>query len=626
MGFLNSQGSSTQTSSRTDPDSLRPEISSSKNLVVDNTAITSERALIDTFVPQTAVNTDLFKNELSMLAGYPEGRVLEVTYFYQVHALTNIRSMNVERVTLDTDWTHYSFVQIRNFELRSQDQLEYEYNNDTNISSLKGTALTFAGFEPYINDMFIYKLRNEKIGLFVVNSVQRTAIGNDTYHKISFDLVDYLNDTIAKKLADCTKQIYYFDKTKFTVGNQALLTTEGYGQKNDLSALKKEVVNNFMSQYYTTELNSFVRPDGVYDPYVVEYWNKKVNFDECATRPTQLLVSQHAYSRSIWGILTGVPLRKIELLANRYAVFPKRYATWDTNVNALVDRRVLYLDCDLDFEISSNNLRRFMSSTTSAIPYFDYPNFSLTSHLQFLHKKYYHDNPHAPDDGQCIHHLGENPHHHHHQLPPDCQPDHGEPPLDPDYSYPGEDHDHCHHPHPDRPWPPMDPPHGYDYPPPPPPFDYRHPPFDHPCLPFEPPFPLAYPYRPFGPYDPPFGHYQYPDDHPWPPRPHPYPPLDVVCPPGHHPHHHCPPPARPQPAPVPDRTYALSYQFYTGDMSMCQLERLIYDHLMNKELDVNEIISCVEQYRDWDRFEGFYWQLLALHLIDYCQHWLVHHS
>lgn len=508
MGFLSSQGSLDQTSSRNSPVSVRTELTED-NLVVNNEVISQERALQDTFLPSTAVNTDVFKNELSMLAGFPDGRILEVTYFSQVNALTNIRSMNVERITSDTDWTHYSFTQIRNFELRVTSELNFDYSADTNVSSVSGEALMLAGFEPLVNDLFLYKLRNDKTGIFVINSVQRTALGNDTYHRVTFDLTQYLNGFFQEKLVNATKTIVYFDKTKFTVGNHAFLTTDGFSQKKDLISYKQEIVNDYMEKFYTNEINSFLRPDGVYDPYVVEFWNRKVGYNDCNTRPTQMLVSQHAYPRTIWAVLTGTPIRDISKLEHEYLIFSKRYATWDTNVNALVDKCVLLVGSDIEFEISSNNLRRFMSSTASDLPYFDHANKSIVHHLESLHKLAYHDNPNPPNDGQCIHDLPGRP-------------------VDPGFTWPPHHHHHhgCHH---------------------------------------------------------------------------------------HHPHYH-------------GKVYALSDKFYKGDATMSTLEQLVYDNVNNKDISINTVISTIEHYQEWDLNDAFYWHLLSLHLIDYCQYWLVHRS
>ena len=342
----------------------------------------------------------MFKNDLSMIAGYPEGRILIVTWYSQVNATTHLRSMNMERLTSDSDPTHYSFHQIRNFELRLSNELAFEYDKETNISSMKGDALVLPGFQPLVNDLFLYKLRNGKIGIFIVNSTERTAIGNDTYHRISFDLTSYTTPKFIEQLKSQTSLTSVFDKTKFLVGNHAVFTSDFYTLKQDLTRIRAEIVRTYQDRYYSEDYKSFVRPDGIYDPYMVEYWNRKISYIDCYRRPTQLLISQHAFNRTIWAALTGVPV-SVDKLESKYVVRGKGFANWDTNINCLIDRPVLLMGKDITFEADMKHLRKFTSGPYGEYSYSSSARNRLIAKLKKEHNYWYGepeiDHPHTKD-------------------------------------------------------------------------------------------------------------------------------------------------------------------------------------------------------------------------------------
>lgn len=421
MGFLSSQGSLDQTSSRTDDIKLRPELVD-KRPVVDNQAVNGEVAIRDTFLANTATNTDTFKSEYSLVAGYPEGSIVYVTWYTQHNALTNIRSINVERLTADSDLTHRSYVQIRNFELRLKENFNFNFDTDKNISSVTGSAIGLPGFEPLVNDIFLYKLRNDKIGVFTVTNVDRLALGNDTYCAINFILTSYLTPSYREQLTKQTTAVFYFDKTKFLAGNHAFLTSDNYSLKKDLIQIRKELIRDYHDRFYTYELNSFVRPDKVYDPYVITYWNKKISLDDLNYRPLQLLISEQAYRNTIWSILTDNPIRNLNTIDREYQICDKWYSTWDTNLNALSGRKVLIIGKDIKFERGAAWQRKFLDDPYGPHAFFPAGDRYLINRLRKEHEYWYgkkkpehtpdHDKHPDPDCEVCHHKYHHHEHHH----------------------------------------------------------------------------------------------------------------------------------------------------------------------------------------------------------------------
>lgn len=335
------QGSLEQSSSRERAETLRPEIQDQLP-VVDNQAVLEERGMHQTFLNNTSINTDNFKNDLSAVAGFPEGRVLIVTYFSVNQPITDVRSHTTDLIQTIKDQTHISLTQIRNFELRVSSEFSFEYTEETNVSKVTGEGLTFAGFIPHVHDVFLYELRNGKIGIFTISGIQRLALGQDTYHKVTFVLQEFLTSQMRDRLQK-QSTVWYFDKTKFLVGNHAMLSTEGFIQQKDLRHLRSEIIQNYIDRFYKRNYSSFIRPDEVYDPYVVEYWNKKVSYNETYLRPLQLLETVDNYKKTIWAVLTTNPIKNLSNITREFKT--KKYANtfWGVNTTSLLGRLFLYV-------------------------------------------------------------------------------------------------------------------------------------------------------------------------------------------------------------------------------------------------------------------------------------------
>lgn len=139
------QGSLAQQSSREKPQTLRPEVQD-KLPVLDGHAITDDRVVEDTFINQTAVNEDAFRERMDLVAGFPEGRIIVVTYFSQNKPITDMMSAVVDMTSTAKDDVHIAWTQIRNFELRCSNDMSFEYDEDSNKSSIKGEAVVFPRF------------------------------------------------------------------------------------------------------------------------------------------------------------------------------------------------------------------------------------------------------------------------------------------------------------------------------------------------------------------------------------------------------------------------------------------------------------------------------------------------
>lgn len=342
MPLIKMSGSTSTHSSREKPASLRPEVND-KLPAIDGHSISDEHVVKNTFINKTAVNTDIYSDTTTLLAGLPEGRVLTVTYFSQNHDPTDVQSSVVDCTCNTKDDVHVSWTQIRNFEIRARNEFSFSYDTDTNNTDFKGEGLVFPRFTPKIGDIFIYEVRNGKYGIFYISSIDRLALGQDTYHAIQFTMQGYLDADYRDKLAKQSTQIMYFDKTKYMVGNTAMLTSEGYTNKKDLLHIRSEIIEDYMERFYSNEFSTFIRSDDIYDPYVVEYWNTKIGITENMRqiRPTQILISVSNFKKTIWSLLTNHPIKNLDHL-DKYGNTEEFKSTfWGTNITSLLGHKFL---------------------------------------------------------------------------------------------------------------------------------------------------------------------------------------------------------------------------------------------------------------------------------------------
>ena len=268
------------------------------------------------------------------------------------------------------DDVHISWTEIRDFEIRASSEINFDYQTDTNNSNISGEGIVFAGFVPRISDIFLYMMRNSKIGVFRVSDIQRLSLGQDTYHKINFTMQEFLTPSQRDQLRRQTTNIFYFDKTKFVAGNNALLTSRNFAIQKDLKHLRSEIIQNYMDRFYDPTYSSFMRPDKVYDPYVVEYWNKKVSFTENYTRPIQLLLAVNNYKKTIWSVLTNYPIKDLKNVSYDFDTFTYAATFWSVNVTSLLGNKFVTVGDETASKLETTIARNGKAILMDALPYF----------------------------------------------------------------------------------------------------------------------------------------------------------------------------------------------------------------------------------------------------------------
>lgn len=341
MSIVNISGSVTSTSSQSDQPRRLSDSLVDQRVMLDGNELTDRRLVRDSLINNTALDVDTFNTNKSLVAGYVQGQIIKVTYFSRNTPPSDIQSQQVDLITAIKDDTELSLTQIRDMELRLQQSIDYSFEDEENISKSSGTALTWPGFVPRIGEVFFYEIRNGIIGIFVVTKIERLVLGQETYHNISFSLQQPLTPELRRKYQAASVRVCYFDKVKYLTGDTAFLTHTDYLAKQHLIELRPAIIRRYIDEYYSTQFSSFIRPDGKYDPYVVEFWNRKVNISEEDVRPCQLLVTVSNYKRTIWSMMTGNPIKSFKNLEYNACEYLKVGTYWDAGITALLGSRYI---------------------------------------------------------------------------------------------------------------------------------------------------------------------------------------------------------------------------------------------------------------------------------------------
>lgn len=348
MGLTKASGSLTDTTHA--PLSEQVEVNM-VNLPVEPTAdkkLVDKEYIKDSYTNATAVNLDRYASIKAALSAYIEGSTIKVTYFHHVNNESLARAMASD-VSMMLDDAQISFLKINNFEMKLKDQIDFNYNQDTNTSTATGQAIVYPGFIPYIGDLFLYEISGT-VGIFKINNTpSRLSIQYGSCHEISFSLVAYATTEIMTKLKRCVADEAWFDKQRFLNEEGALLSFNEVELIKNLNILEKQLLIQYIDTFFDNrEYMTFIREDKKFDPYVIEFIGSILDLYSLPVLPQQLISNPPNYRKSIWYKLLEPTILSESLIMSK-CKYEKYTVTLRTVlINALTNRDYLFLTNDED--------------------------------------------------------------------------------------------------------------------------------------------------------------------------------------------------------------------------------------------------------------------------------------
>lgn len=276
---------------------------------------------------------------------YLEGAPVTVTYYKTSHAPIDIRTGPSDISQLGHS-VHKDFTKIHDLEMRLQGDLAGNFQDEDNSFEVTGEAVLYPGFEPNVGDIFFLSLGNGKIGEFKVDNKTPMTYRQGKCYKISFNLLRYVTAQSAAKLEEGVRETLYFDKKMYAgEGAWTLLTHESFITYKSLESLRKELIQHYMNKFFATDSGSFLRPDGIYDPYVVSFWRKKLSWSDINRKIDQLTHRVRDYHKCIWYMFTDrVNTYQLEGITATHSFDFMTADALATDHNALLNRHYLVLE------------------------------------------------------------------------------------------------------------------------------------------------------------------------------------------------------------------------------------------------------------------------------------------
>lgn len=299
--------------------------------------ITSNKYVQDTYVNKTAINPDRHPAIVSALLGYGEGSPISVVYFHNNDSKTSTASTSSDLVTRLHD-VHQGWLQIRNFELKLQNSLDFEYDPETTVTTCVGKAYVYPGFNPNVGDQFLYTTDDNLIGLFKVNQVNRLSIKRLTYHYIEFELAEYVDEYMINEIENNIDKIVYFDKQRYLDSEGTLLYSEEYLLLKDIEIHKSRLIQHMVSKFFDTAYHyTFIRPDGVYDPYVTNFLSQIIGYSDIGMCPACLMMHPENKDFTIYNYLLNPKSIVKNSLCSNYIIPTFTSSLSNTLVNSLIN-------------------------------------------------------------------------------------------------------------------------------------------------------------------------------------------------------------------------------------------------------------------------------------------------
>ena len=306
----------------------------------DDTVIAREEANAKTYINKTAYDPQRYPDVYGTLMQYVSGTPIRVTYYRQIHSDGEVQTNFGDNDTYE-DYIHSDLEQILNFEFRTESAFSFNWDDDKKEALFSGEGIVYPGFEVSVGDMFTYKI-GDSIGLFKIDSFEPLSIRQSSYQRITFSLFQRLDNDGYNHLIQRTGSTVVFDLQKYLSGGLVLLETESYVQLERLREIKASLTKYYSHTFYDRNIHSYVRPDGIYDPYLVRYMSKKISAFDTKVSALQL-VTIYDYEDSLWGLMTENRHDTFKIIKSFSALNTKRDGVFTTLVNGLINREYISL-------------------------------------------------------------------------------------------------------------------------------------------------------------------------------------------------------------------------------------------------------------------------------------------
>lgn len=215
-----------------------------------------------------SATVDTSKQPLHSLLTNIEGYSWTVDYYSQV--LSHDDGPQPQSLTLDPSLQQYH--RVKDFEIRVNNPLTYEYTKDRQSNYLDGGGYIYPGLlVPSRGDMFVADVGNGRNGIFTLLDVTPMSYMLEKCYEVSYRLTDLCTDEKMEDLTEKTVKISYFVKDFLLHGQNPVLSGNTVSLKKQLDGHGYSLLDQFLSDFAVNEQRHLLMPGQArptYDHYL----------------------------------------------------------------------------------------------------------------------------------------------------------------------------------------------------------------------------------------------------------------------------------------------------------------------------------------------------------------------
>jgi hypothetical protein len=303
----------------------------------------------DSNLNKFAIDTTQYLNTTKQLVGFMKGKRISVTYYRLLNREgSNNRTQIADSPTL-RNIINTEYQKISNLEITLPKGFEFTANNEQSNMSIVGQAQFYPNMNPNIGDLFLMGTGDGRIGICRISQVTPTNWRQDHIYITDFVIQEFLDETNQAVIEGAVTLRSVFSKQNYLGGTAALLSEESYTLLLKIAEVRNNLCRFYHQRFFDPDTCTYIRPDGIYDPFVVQFMANKLTMDVIHVVP-KILTGKNPklYQQTLWARLEDRYNTSLAGLAPCCLLAPYGETRMGVFVTELYGRSIVMPTCDTD--------------------------------------------------------------------------------------------------------------------------------------------------------------------------------------------------------------------------------------------------------------------------------------
>lgn len=214
------------------------------------------------------------KNDpIDRLSAYVEGYTQTVNYYSAVRTADN----DLAQLDENRDRQYQQYRKYENYEFKVDSPISHSYDQNTAVSTVRGSAVVPNYIIPNVNDYFIAESGRRMMGLFRITEVQPLSISRKPAFLVEYDLVAHTagqKESLFDNLENKVIATYHYSKNRLIEGLSPILLTSTHNFIQNLTREADSITKFYMESFFNKEMWTITIPgqdDYIYDLFLTNY-------------------------------------------------------------------------------------------------------------------------------------------------------------------------------------------------------------------------------------------------------------------------------------------------------------------------------------------------------------------